>query len=269
MNILFISIIIFLFGSIVGSFLNVCIHRLPINESIVSPRSHCPKCKNLITWYDNIPLFSYLYLKGKCRHCENNIPFRYFLVELLNGILYLSIFHLFFPYNILLVLSYFIFTSLLIVATFVDFKYFIIPDSISIGGTVAGLLLSLICPQLMQQTAIWPSFLRSFFSGLICSGLLLFIAISATFFLKKEAMGMGDVKLLAMIGTFIGWKLGLFSILLASFIGSFVGIALILGKGFKWQSQIPFGPYLSLGALISLFFGEKMINFYLDLLMHP
>ena len=265
---IFLLIIVFVLGAVVGSFLNVCIYRLPREESLVLPRSHCPSCNKTISWYDNIPFVSYLFLWGKCRYCKQKISFRYFIVEFINAFLYVVIFHYFFSYNLCFLLSYFTFASMLIVVTFIDFEYFIIPDEISIGGSIYGLILSFIFPQLMNTHSLWIGLYRSFFGGLVCGGALLLVALLASYILKKEAMGMGDVKLLTMIGIFLGWKLGLFTIFVASLLGSFVGVMLILFKGLKWQSKIPFGPYLSVGALITLLFGEKMITFYFSVLLN-
>lgn len=266
---IFLYTTVFFFGACWGSFFNVCIYRIPNDLSVVRPPSACPKCNQYIKFYDNIPLISYLILRGKCRNCKTKISVRYFLVELLTACIFVGEMHYFIGESYTKMASAIIFTSLLLIASFIDLEHFIIPDEISLGGTVAGLILAAAFPSLMNQTSHLKGFLYSLGAALACGGFLLLIAIIAEYILKKEAMGMGDVKLLFMIGAFLGIKNGLLSILLASFVGSVIGVALIMKKDAAWQSKIPFGPYLAIGALISLFFGEKMIESYLLLLMYP
>lgn len=266
---IFLYTTVFFFGAAWGSFFNVCIHRMPRDLSVVRPPSACPVCKKFIKFYDNIPLVSYILLRGKCRNCHTKISPRYFLVELLTAVIFIGEMHVFIGESYIKAISAIIFTSLLLVASFIDLEHYIIPDEISLGGFAVGLILSAVFPSLMGTTSHLKGFLYSFGAALACGGLLLLIALIAEFVLKKEAMGMGDVKLLFLIGSFLGIKTGLLSILLASFVGSVFGIAMIVKKDAAWQSKIPFGPYLAIGALISLFFGEKMIQSYLLLLMYP
>jgi leader peptidase (prepilin peptidase)/N-methyltransferase len=237
----------------VGSFLNVCIHRLPKEESIVKPGSHCPKCKTPIRFYDNIPLISYLLLGGKCRYCSASISLQYPLVEGITALGSLLLFIKFGPS--LNYLFYFLFIAALIVITVIDLYHQIIPDVVSLPGIVIGLLGSLV----ISQVTFWTSLI-----GIIAGGGSLFLVATAYQWLfKREGMGGGDVKLLAMIGAFLGWKAVILTILLSSFIGSIVGIAVILIKGKDFKYAIPFGPFLSLGAAISLFCGDELIRWYL------
>ena len=248
-------IVSIIFGAIVGSFLNVCICRLPKGESIITPGSHCPHCQTPIRFYDNIPLISYLLLGGKCRNCKGNISFQYPLVE---GITALSSFLLFMKFGLSWsYLFYFIFVASLIVITGIDLFHQIIPDVISLPGIGLGLSASLIIPHL--------TFLNSLTGMLLGGGSLFLVATLYQWLFKREGMGGGDVKLLAMIGAFLGWKAVILTILLSSLIGSISGIIIMVLKGKDFKYAIPFGPFLSLGAVISLFYGEKIITWYLYL----
>ena len=243
----------FILGAIIGSFLNVCICRLPKDESIVRPGSHCPQCKNPIRSYDNIPLLSYALLRGKCRHCGQPISLQYPIVE---GITALSSWILFVKFGpSLSYLFFFSFVAALIVITVIDLYHQIIPDVISLPGIGVGLLGSLVLPHL--------PFFDSLLGLLLGGGSLFVVATVYQWLFKREGMGGGDVKLLAMIGAFLGWKAVILTILLSSLIGSLIGISIMVvkGKGFKYA--IPFGPFLSLGAVISLFYGEELIGWYL------
>ena len=242
-------------GAIVGSFLNVCISRLPKEESIVRPGSHCPKCKTPIRYYDNIPLLSYLLLGGKCRHCKAPISIQYPIVE---AITVLSSFFLFITFGVSLsFFYYFSFVAALIAITVIDLYHQIIPDVISLPGIVIGLLGSLVIPQI----TFWSSLIGVLSGG----GSLFLVATVYQWLFKREGMGGGDVKLLAMIGAFLGWKAVILTIFLSSFIGSIIGITVMLIKGKDFKYAIPFGPFLALGAVISLFWGENIISWYLYL----
>ncbi len=252
---IFVYIFVFILGSIVGSFLNVCIWRLPKEESVVTPRSHCVNCRKPIYWYDNVPFLSYVFLGGKCRFCKAKISFRYFLVELLTAGMFVWFFSVFG-----ISVKFFVYTALccgLIVATFVDFKYQIIPDEITLGGLIVGLLVSVVFPGLHGVSSHWNSLLISL-GGMLAGGLSIYlIGLLGAAVFKKEAMGGGDVKLMAMIGSFIGWKLVLLVFFLAPFFGSAVGIILKL----KYKVEhIPYGPYLSLATLICIFWGEDILR---------
>jgi len=239
----------------VGSFLNVCIFRLPKEESIIWPGSHCPHCKKPIKFYDNIPLISYLLLRGKCRQCHGSISLQYPLVE---GITALSSFIAFMEFGpSLSYLFYFSFVAALIVITVIDLYHQIIPDVISLPGIGVGLLASLMIPQI--------TFSNSLLGILLGGGSLFLIATVYQWLFKREGMGGGDVKLLAMIGAFLGWKAVILTILLGSLIGSITGIIVMVSKGKDFKYAIPFGPFLSLGAVIALFYGENLIRWYLYL----
>lgn len=248
-------IISIILGAIVGSFLNVCIIRIPKEESIATPGSHCPRCNKPIMFYDNIPLVSYFLLRGKCRHCNGPISIQYPLIE---GITAFSSFLLFVKFGATLsYLFFFSFVAALIVITVIDLYHQIIPDAISIPGIGVGLLGSLIIPYI--------TFFNSLIGILVGGGSLFLVATLYQWLFKREGMGGGDVKLLAMIGGFLGWKAVILTILLSSFIGSIIGIAIVLLKGKDFKYAIPFGPFLSLGAVISLFYGETLIQWYLGL----
>jgi leader peptidase (prepilin peptidase) / N-methyltransferase len=249
------EIVAIVFGAIIGSFLNVCIHRLPKDESIVSPGSHCPQCKNPIRVYDNIPLVSYALLGGKCRYCKLPISMQYPLVEGTTALASLTLFMKFGPS--LQYLFFFAFLCSLIVITVIDLYHQIIPDVISLPGIGVGLLGSFVLPQ--------TSFLQALLGMLVGGGSLFFVATVYEWIFKREGMGGGDVKLLAMIGAFLGWKAVILTILLSSLIGSIVGILLMMAKGKDFKYAIPFGPFLSLGAAIALFSGEAMIRWYVTL----
>ena len=243
-----------IFGALIGSFLNVCIFRLPKEESIVWPGSHCPHCKNPIKYYDNIPLISYLLLGGRCRHCRGPISFQYPLVEGITALSSLILFMKFGPS--LSYLFYFLFVAALILVTVIDLYHQIIPDVISLPGIGVGLLTSLMIPQV--------TFLSSLGGALLGGGGLFLVATLYQWLFKREGMGGGDVKLLAMIGAFLGWKAVILTILLGSLIGSIIGISLMILKGKDFKYAIPFGPFLSMGAVIALFYQDGIIAWYLQ-----
>jgi leader peptidase (prepilin peptidase)/N-methyltransferase len=348
----------FVLGAAIGSFLNVCIYRLPLDLSVNEPRrSFCPSCKKPIPWHYNLPLISWLHLRGRCANCGAHIAFRYFAVELLTALLFLAVWRAF-PWQIAIV--YWVFVALLIAATFIDFEHFIIPDEITIGGTVAGIIASFAVPELMGTDMRLAALIRSTLAAaagylilllVLEGGKLVFgkkrirldaptpftwrrkeddaeftvgpehglwsehfarendtlvmicdeaaidsrpIGSSTLRFhynrlafenetldldnvseitgtvrelqIPREAMGRGDLKFLAAIGAFLGWRAVLFTIFAGSLIGSFIGIGtLIIGKR-VWSAKLPFGPYLALGALIWMFVGESLLNWYLRFL---
>ena len=248
-------IVSIIFGAIVGSFLNVCIYRIPRGESIVLPGSHCPHCQRSIPFYDNIPLVSYPFLRAKCRYCQGAISLQYPLVE---GVTALISFLLFSRFGISWsYLFYFSFIASLIVITVIDLHHQIIPDVISLPGIGIGLLASFILPHL--------TFLNSLIGMLLGGGSLFLVATLYQWLFKREGLGGGDVKLLAMIGAFLGWKAVILTILLSSLIGSITGMIIMVAKGKDFKYAIPFGPFLSLGAVVSFFYGEKIITWYLYL----
>ena len=345
------SLVFFAFGSIVGSFLNVCIYRMPLDLSVVSPPSHCPKCKYSIPFYLNVPLVTWLSLRGRCKNCSEPISARYFIVELFTGLMFLACWLQFghaAPWH---ALAYAIFIAGLITATFIDFEHFIIPDEITLGGAVVGFILSMLLPSLHQGAHIWSEgavfslFGIAVGSGIVYAVLRLgkllfgrekikFPAASKIIFgetalhlpdkeipyeeifyrqsdaivlnartaelvdrgyrdvvvkvspgavkigdeemlpegvphleaecaevtLPREAMGLGDVKFMAGIGAFLGWKGAVFSLLASSVIGAAVGTVLICMRRRDWSSRMPYGPYIALAAVIWLFGGEKVFN---------
>ena len=347
------SVAFFALGCIVGSFLNVCIHRMPLGMSIVSPPSHCPYCKYSIPWWLNVPLLTWLMLRGRCRNCSAPISPRYFIVELFTGLAFLACWeghgsHLH-PYLTMpLVLVYAAFISGLIVATFIDIEHFIIPDEITLGGTVVGIVLSFILPAIQADHSHFLGLAHgllgaAFGAGLVYTilrlGKLLFgrqriklpsrskvvftetdlhvpgkqipyeellyrdsdeIVLHAQYLelidrgyrnvpvklskfrlqigeetldpndviymevvcdemvLPREAMGLGDVKFMAAIGAFIGWKGALFSLMISSMLGAVVGLTLIVLQRREWSSRIPYGPYIA-GAALAWLFGGKAV----------
>jgi leader peptidase (prepilin peptidase)/N-methyltransferase len=247
---------IFFVGLCIGSFLNVCIYRIPLGQSIVRPASACPQCRAAIAWYDNIPLVSYIILRGRCRGCKMRISIRYPLVELLCG-LFAMITWMRFGFNATS-LVYFLFIAALLVITFIDIDHRIIPDIITLPGIPAGFLLSFILPQIT-----WRESLIGIVAG---GGILLAIAWGYQFFTGKDGMGGGDIKLLAMIGAFLGWKGVFFTILASSFVGTVVGIALMVRAGKGMKMALPFGPFLAIGAILFIFFGPQLITWYFQAL---
>lgn len=350
----FFAIIAFVTGAAIGSFLNVGIYRLPREISIKEPRrSFCPACNAPIPWHQNIPLVSWVVLRGRCAKCGSKIAFRYFGVELLTAVLFLAVWQ-FFPWKI--AIAYWVFVSILLIAMFVDLEHFIIPDEITIGGTIAGVVASFIVPELMSADSRLAALVRSALAaalgyvilwivlegGKIAFGkkrvdldgptpftwtrhgddadftvgeerglwsdyfarerdrLLLHCdeakiddrsvgnevlefhynrvrvgsdeivldsvdqisGVARELEIPREAMGRGDLKFLAAIGAFLGWRGVLFSIFAGSVAGSLVGLAtLIVGKR-VWSAKLPFGPYLAFGALTWMFFGEKFVEWY-------
>ena len=249
------KVFVFLMGSVVGSFLNVCIYRLPKGRSVIFPGSHCPNCARAIRWYDNVPIFSYIFLGGKARCCKAKISLRYFIVEVLTASAYLVLF-IFFGMTPKF-FAYAVMASGLIVATFVDFEIQEIPDEVSVGGLVIGLILAIVFPSILNETTRLNGFLISFLGALAGGGMIYAMGILGEFAFKREAMGGGDVKLLAMIGAFTGWKLAVLTFFLAPVFGSVVGIILKIRHG---KDVIPYGPYLSLAAICSIFFGERILH---------
>ncbi|MBO7223456.1 MAG: prepilin peptidase [Kiritimatiellae bacterium] len=284
---LFAAITAVVFGACVGSFLNVCIYRIPLDQSVVTPRSHCMSCGKLIPWYHNIPVLSYFICRGKCFNCKEPFSFRYAFVELLTALFFVLVVAAYPPiggHTILgmtqisfpaLVPIYWIFLSGLIVATFVDFDHYIIPDSVSIGGSIAGIIFSFIVPELHGQSIWWQGGLYGilgFVAGFVPLQLL---RLGFTWYFRKRgrieqdeyAMGFGDIKLMGAVGAFLGYQAAGFSILAGAFLGTVIALHLLLCGKRKLLDKIPFGPYLSLGAIIYLFWGEAIIGAYLRLLI--
>ncbi len=355
---LFFNFLALLLGAAIGSFLNVCIYRLPLDLSVNQPkRSFCPSCKKTIPWHQNLPLLSWLMLRGRCANCGSKIAFRYFGVELITALLFLGVWRSFPP---AVAVAYWIFVALVIVATFIDFEHFIIPDQITIGGTVAGILASVIVPELMNTDSRVAAVTRSVLAAALGYLTLWFVLeagkmafgrkrirldvptpfrwkrqgedadftvgeehnLWSDYFAResdrlllycneatvdhhtfsevtlefhynrvgvagqeyvldtvdnisgvvrelqipREAMGRGDLKFLAAIGAFLGWRAVLFSIFAGSVVGSLVGLlTLLLGKR-VWSAKLPFGPYLAFGALTWMFFGAALVRWYIGMI---
>ncbi|MFH1665172.1 MAG: prepilin peptidase [Candidatus Omnitrophota bacterium] len=248
-------ITVFIFGTIVGSFLNVCIYRLPLGKSIVWPGSFCPRCKHPIKWFDNIPLVSFLVLRGKCRHCADPISIRYIIVELvtaLSAVAFLARFgvgYSFFAYELLL--------CALIVIVFIDIDRQEIPDVISLPGIFAGVALMTVL-RLDGSGVYAKSFANSVLGVLAGGGSMFLMGVIGGMVFRKEALGGGDVKLMAMIGAFLGWELVLLTFFMAPVLGSVGG--LIVKIKFK-KDIIAYGPYLSIAAAISLLYGRDILRY--------
>jgi leader peptidase (prepilin peptidase) / N-methyltransferase len=257
----------FILGSVVGSFLNVCIYRLPRDESIVYPPSRCTSCGSGIRFYHNIPILGYLMLKGRCADCSQTISFQYPLIEIISGIALMAVYS---KFGLSLdALFYSILVFSLIVITFIDLKHMIIPNVITIPGTIIGLIFNALLTDWEKSRDLLGMFsfsLENFFGilnevpfldsvfGLIIGGGLLFlIAFLYIVIRKTEGMGMGDVKLLAMIGAFLGWKGVVFVMLISSLLGTLTGLSVILYKKGNLKYALPFGPFLSLAAVIYIF----------------
>ncbi len=244
----------FILGMIIGSFLNVCIYRIPAGLSIVHPPSHCPHCETPIRWYQNIPLISWIVLRGRCASCKAPVSYRYPLIEALSGGLYLLVF-LYFGLS-WSTLVFWIFFSLLLVITFIDLDHQIIPNVLSLPGIVVGFACALFALPLTWQD--------SAFGTMLGAGLLWSVATGYRLLMGAEGMGMGDVKLLAMIGAFLGWQAVLPVVFLGSIAGTLIGVPLMLIKGEGGKLAIPFGPFLSLGAFFYVFFWAELFNWYVS-----
>jgi leader peptidase (prepilin peptidase) / N-methyltransferase len=343
------SIMIFALGCMVGSFLNVCIYRMPIGLSVISPPSHCPNCKHSIPWHLNVPLVTWLVLRGKCSNCKTSISPRYFGVELITGLAFLASWLAVGRASPLLALAYCLILAGFIVASFIDFEHFIIPDEITLGGIAVGFLCSIGVPALHKVDSRMLAMKESVLGILIGAGVVYLIlrvgkmlfgkqqlelqpgsrivftdtalvlpersipyedlfyrksdtitfeakvvelidrcyktvrirlspekleiddesldpeqvphleAVTDRMVLPREAMGLGDVKFMAAIGAFLGWKATLFSLMVSSVIGAAVGLALILLRRQEWSARLPYGPYIALAAIIWMFGGDKLL----------
>ena len=242
-------------GLIIGSFANVCIHRLPLGESIVFPRSRCPRCRTVIAAGDNVPLLSWLVLRGRCRVCRGPIPVRYPLVEAANGALYGGVAVVFGPTAQALAMMAFV-TALLVLA-FIDLDHQILPDVITLPGIVVGLACALFPGP--------PPPLASAFAA--AGGYLSFMGLAVVWRRLRglDALGQGDWKLAAMLGAFFGWKGVFLILLLSSLVGSITGLMLMIALRKNFKLAVPFGPFLAAGSLIHLFYGADIIQWYLKL----
>jgi leader peptidase (prepilin peptidase)/N-methyltransferase len=248
-------IIIICFGLVWGSFLNVVIYRLPLRMSLFKPSSSCPHCNQKIKFYDNIPVLSFLLLRGKCRHCQGRISLRYPLVELLTAVCFLLLYS---QHS----LSFFFFASCLfacalIALGFIDFYHQILPDEITLPGLLLALIYSLFRTDLNLRQAL--------IGAVAGAGFLLFIYGAYYLLRKKEGLGLGDVTMMLLIGAYLGWRQAFFTLILASFVGALVGIFFIFFKKKDFQYSLPFGTFLAPTAFAALLWGERIIDAYLSL----
>jgi leader peptidase (prepilin peptidase)/N-methyltransferase len=238
----------FLFGAAIGSFLNVVMYRIPKDISIVKPNSFCPACKKPILWYENIPVLSYIILRGRCSGCHKPISIHYPIVEVLTGCLFV---YLFVRYNVALEFLFLaLFFCALIVISGIDISYQIIPDSISLPGIIIGIAFSLI------QGNFLPGLIGMLFGG----GLILLMRVIGGWVYKKEVMGLGDVYLAAMIGAFVGFPLIVAVIFVGALVGAVIGIIYIASTHQSRESPIPFGPFLSIGGIAVTIFDTVFIQ---------
>jgi len=244
-----------IFGLCMGSFLNVCIYRIPAQKSIVFPGSACPNCGSAIRFYDNIPLLSYFSLGGKCRQCQTPISFRYPLIELLTGAFSLGL-YLKFGLSIE-TLVYFLFICVLIVITFIDIDHRIIPDRMTLPGILVFFIAAFAIPSL--------SWIDSLLGIVIGGGSLFLVAVVYHLLAHKEGMGGGDIKLLAMIGALVGWKGVFFTIFVSSAVGTLAGLIIMIITRQNLKLAVPFGPFLSIGAATYIFFGPQLLSLYFQL----
>ena len=222
-----------LFGALIGSFLNVCIYRLPAGESLVRPGSRCPHCKTPIAWHDNVPILSYLWLRGRCRKCRALIAWRF------GGTAVTYVYCLLF--------------SALVVVSFIDLDHMIVPDRITLPGMALGLVVG---------TLLLPRWWDSIGGLALGGGMLYFMAWISPYLFGKEGMGGGDIKLLAMIGAFLGWQQVLLTVIVGGIVGAGVGVALIGARIMTRGAYIPFGPFLSLGAVVAMLYGAEILGWY-------
>lgn len=278
MDIIFLIWVVIL-GLVIGSFLNVCIYRVPLGKSLVYPGSSCTNCDSKISWYDNIPVLSYLILAGKCRKCKSRISIRYVTVELISGLLTGGFFYLFYMTGgkpVEAVIIYILLGYALIVITFIDIDYLIVPNSITYSGVIVILVLSVACPEIyyvkLLENNLDINFSLRFHSAISCllgiavsGGIIVFTAVVGQLILRKEAMGIGDAKLMCMCGGVIGWKLGIVTFFVAPFFGLFMAIPMLI---FKKSNKIPYAPFLSMATLLVIFMRDyflERINTYIYL----
>ncbi|HZM88484.1 MAG TPA: prepilin peptidase [Blastocatellia bacterium] len=277
----FIAFVVFIFGLLIGSFLNVVIYRLPLGQSIVFPGSRCPACDAEISWYDNIPVISYaLLLRGRCRNCRTSISAIYPAVELLVACLYLALFIVHKDQVVggswLPLIADLVFVSLIVPLVFIDLRYKLLPNAITYPGLIVLIVLRALAPDpwILAHTPkpfglaaapVWAVSLFGSLLGALVGGGSLWLVREAYYRLRHvEGMGLGDVKMMLMVGAFLGWQLTLLTIFVGSLLGSLVGVLLIL-RGGSMKMQIPFGVFLGPAAIIALFAGQQFIVWYVGL----
>ena len=266
------SIVSFVVGCMIGSFLNVCVYRIPRGLSVVKPRSRCPKCENTITWQDNVPIVSWLLLGAKCRHCQTPISWQYPLVEAITGALFLFVF---WRFGLTIAMPvYLLLAAALVLVTFVDLTDWTIPNEVTFPGIPMGLVFAIVAMFYPDSGLVVLGRFEPIFNallGALLGGGSLYLLDKLTFvILKKRGMGFGDVKLLAMLGAFFGYPGVVMIIMIASLVGSVVGITLISWQRYKGSEEtahyLPFGPYLSFGGLAVMLFGQQLYTWYFDYL---
>jgi leader peptidase (prepilin peptidase) / N-methyltransferase len=266
------------FGAIIGSFLNVVIHRLPEEESIVFPNSRCPSCSAAISWYDNIPILSYVFLAGRCRHCKSGISIRYPAVELLTALLYLAVswrdgLSVALPFDL-------IFVSALVALIFIDAEHMILPNAITYPGMIFVLVARVVIPLasgaphfddlepltrgMLHGMPLWAaSLIGAVIGGLVGGGSLWLMGWTWEKLRGIEAMGLGDVKMMFMVGAYLGWRLTILTIFLGVLSGSLIGVALMVRQGKRdMQMLLPFGVFLGIGAIAALLLGPQIVEWY-------
>jgi len=243
-----------LLGLMIGSFMNVCIYRLPRHLSPVRPRSSCTTCGHAIAWYENIPIVSYVFLRGRCRGCGSHISVMYPIIEAVTGAMFLGAYLLYGPSPLLL--ARLLFGCVLIVLFVIDLQHKILPNVITLPGIVAGLLLSEVAG---------PGWRASLIGVLVGGGMLWAIAEVYYRMRHEDGLGMGDVKMLAMIGAFLGWKLTLLTLVLASFSGSIIGVVVLVAKKESLKYALPFGTFLAVAAMASAIVGDRIVAWYFGL----
>jgi leader peptidase (prepilin peptidase)/N-methyltransferase len=243
-----------LLGLAVGSFLNVCIHRLPERTSVVSPGSRCPGCGYELRWYDNIPVVSYALLGGRCRSCRSRISIRYPIIEIITMAVFLAHYRVIGP-DIILVPRLF-FACLLIVLFAIDLEHHLLPNAITLPGIVVGLLFSLLLP---------PGIISAVIGTLIGGGSLWLIGEAYYRYSGQEGMGGGDVKMLAMIGAFLGWKLAIVTLVFSSIAGALIGMLVLAIRRGGLKYALPYGTFLALGALVASLYGDQIVEWYVGL----
>ena len=248
------GIFAFIFGIVFGSFYNVVIYRIPQNISIVKPASHCISCKHALRALDLVPIFSWIFLKGKCRYCGQKISIQYALIELFTGIMFLVV-YLKFGYS-WLCLSMMVFVSILLIVSMIDIKFKIIPDSVLIVGAVFGII--------AMVFEVYVPFKSSLIGLAVVPIPLIIIFIIGFLIFKKETMGFGDIKLMSLVGLFLGWKIGLLSLVLGVYLAGIYGIILLILKRSKGSDIFAFGPFLFAGAFIALIYGQEILDLYFN-----
>jgi leader peptidase (prepilin peptidase)/N-methyltransferase len=247
------EIVLALIGLCIGSFLNVCIHRLPLKQSVVRPGSRCPDCGYALRWYDNVPVISYAVLRGRCRSCSKPISVQYPIIEIVTAAIFVLHWYAFGPTIMLPVRL--VFACALVVLFMIDLEHQILPDVITLPGIVAGVICSLFLP---------PGPLMSIL-GVIAGGGLLWAIAEAWYWLRKvDAMGFGDVKMLAMVGAWLGIKMVFLTFVLSSMLGGLVGAVLIGSRRADMATRVPFGTMLAVGALVASMYGESLLAWYLS-----